>query len=66
MKKMSPREQIKSLRSKRTALLKQKNLSMQRRMAVAQQAAQQAAVQEQVQQQKKPMKKTFLVTIYER
>jgi len=52
------REQIKSLRSKRTALLKQRDLSIKVRMYT----------QDQVQQQKpkKPKKKTFLFTIYER
>ena len=58
MKKMSSEKQIKNLRSLRTALLKQRDLSMKGRMYT----------QDQVQQQKpkKPMKKTFLVTIYER
>ena len=58
MKKMSSEKQIKNLRSLRTALLKQRDLSMKGRMYT----------QDQVQQQKpkKQMKKTFLVTIYER
>ena len=46
MKKMSPGEQIKNLKSKRSALLKQRDLSIKGRMAAQQAAVQQAAEQE--------------------
>ena len=56
------RELIKSLRSKRTALLKQKNLSMQGRMYTQNIINQESIKQEFVKVMKKKMKKT----IYER
>ena len=59
MKKMSRGEQIKNLKSKKSALLKQRDLSMKNRRMSAQQAAQQVA---QEQAQKRPTR----ISIYDR
>jgi hypothetical protein len=56
------RKQIKSLRSKRTALLKQRNLSMQGRVYTQNIINQESIKQEFV----KAMKKKMRITIYER